>query len=185
MNKRVRSACPICVDDRAGEIAASLFKQGLRKTALTFGFKIAHMRRHRKHLPGAIAAKREEIIQEAQTINDATPLVERALRLVREAEHLVASARADYDWTTLIQALREARACIRFVAELRDERPRSPALQVAVGVNVGSNPSSVSEQALDRQIAQRLNELTRGFDPSEIERLKLLAASTNDDSTPE
>jgi hypothetical protein len=173
---RPKRGCSICHDERAQEISASLFKQGIRKTAHAFGFKYAQMARHRKHLPDAIAAERESVVREELTIDDAAPLVERAQRLLRQAERIAASARVERDWPTAIHAIREARSCLGILAELKGELTRRAGVQVAVGVSVNAtHQQPTSEQDLDRLIAVRLSEITRGFDAAEIERLRLLA----------
>lgn len=173
---RPKAGCRVCRDERQQQISASLFKNGVRKTALAFEYSVVEMQRHRKHLPLAIAAEREDIVREERTISDATPLVDRAQRLLRQAERIAASARVERDFHTAIQAIREARSCIDLVAQLRGELTRGAGVQVAVGVNVAQQQPT-SEQELDRLIAVRLFELTRGFDPVELERLKLLAAA--------
>ena len=98
-------------------------------------------------------------------------------RSLRLAERIVADARIERDWVAATGALREARNCVELLARLRGELQSTSGVQVGVAVNVAGSVHATNEE-LDRMIAVRVSEATRGFNPQEIERLREIAETT-------
>jgi len=72
----------------------------------------------------------------------------------------------------------EARNCVELLARLRGELQSTSGVQVGVAVNVAGSVHATNEE-LDRMIAVRVSEATRGFNPQEIERLREIAETSS------
>lgn len=185
MPKRSK-ACAVCADPRREQVDIAIHAKGQRRTAKEFGFSGVQIQRHVQHLPRGIERERKKLAVEADEVEDASPLVARCDRLLRQAERIAASCRVEKEFHVAVQAIREARATLELLAEMKHELERRSGVKIGLGVQVngGGERQALRGESMDdvdREIARRLRDLTDGFKPEAIAKLKLLAPSSENE----
>jgi hypothetical protein len=147
---------------------------GYRVLISRYGFSLGALSRHKnKCLKSQLAeAMRERSDQRAET---GSSLLSRVEEIVAEARDIMSEAKRDKKYAAASNALNAATRALTLIAHLSGElaNPSTGGIHFHQTRNV----TTVINVNDDLEIAQLFGEATRGYDPVEIERLKLLAES--------
>jgi hypothetical protein len=130
---------------------------------------IGALHRHKDHIRELIAEQRAGVRAE-RGMN----LISRVEKIIEEAEAILKAAKSSKDLRCAILALSAIGKQLELIGKLSGGLSQVGGLTV----NLTTHNTTITNYNDDSEIAILVSEATRGFDPSEIERLKALAACT-------
>jgi hypothetical protein len=165
--------CSICCHPKLDSINVSLVRDGTRFTAREFQISRPALDRHKRHLTTPIPihvsttdhSDADVVGRDRVTIQSLSELDV----LMGHCERALIQATATKNFSCIIRAVKEIRACLELKVELEKEKQRNASSESR---NQESRPLGDAE--LKIKMLQRICSWTKGFHPLKIWQLKML-----------
>lgn len=132
--------CTVCGHEKRAEIDAALASgEAKRRIATQFSIDESSLRRHAaSHLPATVIAAQDQAeIERADSLlkasnKTAADLLDQVETLQKVAQNILAKAYQGETYRVALQAIREARECLRLQGELLGELDRRPQIGIVI-----------------------------------------------------
>jgi hypothetical protein len=170
-------ACKACVHPSRDQIDRRLIDgTPLRDIAASTGLSLGGLSRHRTHLRQTLGLALKERGDDERAENG-SDLLQRVQKLVGEAEEILATAKSNGNLRAATSAICAAVRVLELVGRLDGSlaQPNTPGLHLTLN----KTTINVTNYDDDIDFAQMIGEATRGFDVTELLRLKAIAENNN------